>query len=119
MTTCTDEIASVLRMKGHMWQGNSHDLIGYISTAGNVSRIDSSGRWNFLEQNAWKVGDEDKEKHRTNWVGDRRQELVFIVQDLKHRNFQEILDEYLVIDKMMTLGVDRWKATIGDIMLES
>ena len=107
-----------------MWQGNSHDLIGYISTAGNVSRIESIRPddrffWSKMRGKAATKRRKNTERNRVAPFGDRRQELVFIVQDLKHRNFQEILDEYLVIDKMMTLGVDRWKATIGDIMLES
>jgi G3E family GTPase len=117
-----ETIGSVLRIKGYMWQGNSHDLIGYISTAGNVSRIDSPGRWKCLEQEAWQGSDEEKEKKRVNWVapfGDRRQELVFIGQDLKHQKIQEILDECLLSDKTMALGVDGWKATMGDVMMDA
>ena len=118
----TEMIGSILRMKGYLWQSNSHDLIGYISTAGNLSRIESPGRWACLETSSWKGSEEEKKKIRENWVspyGDRRQELVFIGQDLKHKEIQKILDDCLLPDEVMNLGVDAWKATMGDIMLDS
>jgi G3E family GTPase len=117
----TESIGSVLRMKGYMWQGNSHDLIGYISTAGNVSRIETPGRWACLEESSWKGTDEERQKIQDNWVapyGDRRQELVFIGQDLKHEKIQQILDDCLLPDETMALGVDGWKAIFGDVVLD-
>jgi len=118
----TETIGSVLRMKGYLWQANSHDLIGYISTAGNVSRIESPGRWACLEETSWRgTSPEQQKKIRENWVapyGDRRQELVFIGQDLKHEKIQQILDNCLFSDETMALGVDAWKATFGDVMLD-
>ena len=117
----TEAIGSLLRMKGYMWQGNSHDLIGYISTAGNVSRIESPGRWACLETSSYMGNPEDLEAIRKNWVvpyGDRRQELIFIGQDLKHEKIQQLLDACLFPDETMALGVDGWKATMGDVMLD-
>merc|ERR1712176_1748957 len=117
----TEMIGSILRMKGYLWQGNSHDLIGYISTAGNLSRVTSPGRWSCLEASSWKGTEEEKKKIRENWVspyGDRRQELVFIGQDLKHEKIQKILDDCLLPDETMALGVDGWKATMGDVVLD-
>ena len=118
----TETIGSLLRMKGYMWQGNSHDLIGYISTAGNLSRIESPGRWACLEESSYRGTDkEHQEKVRKNWVapyGDRRQELVFIGQDLKHEAIQKILDDCLLTDDYMATGVDSWKAIMGDVMLD-
>ena len=120
--TRTETIGSVLRMKGYLWLGNSHDLMGYISTAGNVSRIESPGRWACLKESSWRgTTPEQQKKIRENWVapyGDRRQELVFIGQDLKHERIQKILDECLFSDETMALGVDAWKATFGDVMLD-
>eukprot|EP00536_Pseudo-nitzschia_multiseries_P010826 jgi/Psemu1/67603/estExt_Genemark1.C_3450030 len=118
----TKAVGSLLRMKGYLWQGNSHDLIGYISTAGNVSRIESPGRWNCLEARFYQGSEKEQQEMRKSWVapyGDRRQELVFIGQDLKHKNIQELLDSCLLTDEQMAMGVDGWKATFGDIMLDS
>jgi G3E family GTPase len=118
----TETIGSVLRVKGYMWQGNSHDLIGYISTAGNLSRIESPGRWACLDESSYRgTSKEHQEQIRKNWVapyGDRRQELVFIGQDLKHETIQKILDDCLLTDETMALGADGWKAIMGDIMLD-
>jgi len=120
----TEALGSILRMKGYLWQGNSHDLIGYISTAGNVSRIESPGRWNCLEPKSYQGSEKEQEQNRraNNWVspyGDRRQELVLIGQDLNHKNIQELLDSCLLTDEQMAMGVDGWKAMFGDIMLDN
>ena len=64
---------------------------------------------------------EDLEAIRKNWVvpyGDRRQELIFIGQDLKHEKIQQLLDACLFPDETMALGVDGWKATMGDVVLD-
>ena len=42
--------------------------------------------------------------------GDRRQELVFIGQNLKHEIIQEILDNCLLNDEEMSLGPESWKS---------
>lgn len=117
-----ESIGSVLRLKGYMWQANSHDMMGFVSTAGNVARIDSPGTWNVLNEKAWTGSEAEKSKLRNDWVapwGDRRQELVFIGQDLKHKEIQDLLDSCLLSDDEMALGVDGWKATMGDILLGS
>mmetsp|Transcript_3589 Transcript_3589/g.9610 ORF Transcript_3589/g.9610 Transcript_3589/m.9610 type:complete len:495 (-) Transcript_3589:140-1624(-) len=120
-STRIDQIGALLRMKGYIWQATSHDFMGFISTAGNIARLDTPSVWNVLEEKYWKGTDEEKAKLRKDWVtpyGDRRQELVFIGQELNHKAIQEILDSCLLSDEEMALGVDGWKATIGDIMLD-
>uniref|UniRef100_A0A7S2EXL8 CobW C-terminal domain-containing protein n=1 Tax=Trieres chinensis TaxID=1514140 RepID=A0A7S2EXL8_TRICV len=113
-------MGAVLRVKGFLWQASSHDLVGFISTAGNVAQVSSPGSWNVLEEKAWKGTESEKMKLRKDWVdpwGDRRQELVFIGQNLKHNAIQGILDSCLLTDEEMALGVDGWKAIFGDVFL--
>ena len=114
------EIGGLFRMKGYIWQASSHDYSGFVSSAGNVAKIDSPGTWTVLEEKAWTGTDEEKASLRKDWVapfGDRRQELVFIGQGMNHQKIQEILDSCLVSDEEFDMGVDAWKAINGDILL--
>lgn len=113
---------TLLRVKGFMWMGSSHDLITSLNIAGNVARMDSPGPWNVLDMKAWKGTEEEKKVIRKNFVdpwGDRRQELVFIGKDIKHEEIQKVLDSCLCDDETMAIGVDGWKATFGDMFLDS
>merc|ERR1719432_141842 len=45
---------------------------------------------------------------------DRRQELVFIGQGLKHEVIQKLLDQSLLNDEEMVLGPEKWEETMAD-----
>ena len=49
--------------------------------------------------------------------GDRRQEIVFIGLEMNHKAIQEALDDCLLDDDEFSLGLDGWKATMGDMLL--
>jgi len=118
----TQEFGELLRSKGFLWLANRHDMCGMISHAGSVITIEFNGPWVVLEPRAWKGTETELSAVRSNWVepwGDRRQDLVFIGKDLKHDAIQKVLDSCLLTDEEMKLGVDGWKATIGDVLLES
>ena len=46
---------------------------------------------------------------------DRRQELVFIGQGLKHETIQKILDQCLLDDMEMALGPEKWEESMADV----
>lgn len=118
----SDSFGTLLRMKGFLWQASSHDLIGFVSVAGDVARLESPGTWKCLDANAYTGTDAEKARLRKDWDGDwgdRRQELVFIGQGLKHEEIQKLLDSCLLSDDEMAMGVDGWKASFGDIFLNS
>jgi len=120
MVLRSGSFGTLLRMKGFMWQASSHDFMGFISVAGNVARLDSPRTWTCLDKNAYTGTNAEKAKLRKNWAGhwgDRRQELVFIGQELKHKEIQQLLDSCLLSDDEMAMGVDGWKACFGDILL--
>jgi len=118
-----DTIGVLLRSKGFIWLANAHDLMGCISQAGNMMTVDLDGTsfWDVLNETAWKGTDPEKEVLRKKWVapyGDRRQDLVFIGQKLKHQAVQQILDNCLLTDEEMAMGIDGWKATMGDVLID-
>ena len=117
----TETMGNVLRSKGFVWMANTHDLMGVVGQAGNIVTVETPGIWNVLDYKAWLGSAEQKAALQKDWVspwGDRRQELVFIGQDLKHQVIQKILDDCLLTDEEFALGLDGWKATMGDIFLD-
>merc|ERR1719319_2024039 len=50
------------------------------------------------------------EEHK---YADRRQEIVFIGQKMKHEVIQKVLDLCLLTDGEMTLGPEKWKETMA------
>ena len=115
-----DELGFILRSKGFIWTAHTNDLMGLIGQAGNVVTIDCQTPWNALNVNAWKGTGDEKKKLRKDFVapwGDRRQEIVFIGYEMKHCKVQGMLDDCLLTDEEFALGIDGWKATMGDIFL--
>ena len=120
----TKTIGNVMRSKGFVWTSNLHDLMGSMGVAGNVVTLESSNSWTVLDPRSYDLDPKnakDVATLRKDWVapyGDRRQELVFIGQDLKHIAIQTLLDECLLTDEEFSLGVDGWKARMGDMFLD-
>jgi len=118
----TKEFGSVLRGKGFMWIAHTHDYMITYGQAGNTVAMSLEGEWNVLNTKAWTGTDEvEKASLRKDFVdlwGDRRQELVFIGHSIKHEAIQKALDQCLLTDEEFALGVDGWKATIGNVFLQ-
>ena len=116
----TKELGQLIRTKGFLWLADSHDLMTIFSHAGNLVTLAALEFWTALEPKAYRGTKEEKSKLCKDWVapwGDRRQELVFIGQNLNHKFIQALLDECLLSDDEFAMGVDYWKATMGDIVL--
>eukprot|EP00586_Coscinodiscus_wailesii_P004644 CAMPEP_0172486832 /NCGR_PEP_ID=MMETSP1066-20121228/15568_1 /TAXON_ID=671091 /ORGANISM="Coscinodiscus wailesii, Strain CCMP2513" /LENGTH=589 /DNA_ID=CAMNT_0013253033 /DNA_START=12 /DNA_END=1781 /DNA_ORIENTATION=+ len=115
-----DTIGDVLRTKGFFWSAMAHDVMCVLGQASNTIMYELDERWNVLQPKAWTGSEEEKKELRKDFCdpwGDRRQELVFIGHGMKHDVIQKVLDECLVTDEEFALGVDGWKATMGDIFL--
>jgi G3E family GTPase len=114
----------LVRSKGFLWLGNLHDMKMTYSQAGSMVTIDNSNGviWNALRKEAYSKEDtKEKKRLRANWVGpygDRRQELVFIGAGLKPEKVKKTLDQCLMTGEEYDLGIDMWKATMGDLLLD-
>lgn len=133
------DFGNLCRSKGFLWMANGHDIMGCFSQAGNIITIEATATWQVVDSKAW-AGfgpfcerdtdeklrpwtDQELQKAadiRKTWVepyGDRRQDMVFIGMDLQGAAIQKVLDCCLLTDEEMALGIDGWKATMGDILL--
>ena len=116
----TTALGQLLRSKGFLWLAHTHDLMLTLSHAGDLVTLESPGVWTALEPNAYCGSEDERAKLSKDWDGpwkDRRQELVFIGQDLHHSVVHEVLDQCLLSDEEFEMGVDYWKAIMGDAML--
>lgn len=116
----TEKFGTILRSKGFIWTAHTHDIMVSHGQAGNIVTMDLEEKWNVLDPKAWIGSDAETAPFRKGFVepyGDRRQELVFIGLNMKHDIIQKELDACLLTDDEFKIGIDGWKATIGDIFL--
>ena len=124
-------IGSVLRSKGYVWSTNCHDYkVIYQQSCNTVTIEAGDEKWDVLKRQAWSGGPPKKghghghgvksaqEIFRAKFIepwGDRRQEIVFIGNGMKHDVIQKNLDECLLTDAEYQMGVDGWKAMWGSL----
>jgi len=117
-------VGNLMRTKGFIWMPQGHDIMGVVGQAGNIIQMTFDKPWTVLDGRAYRSNTDEalKTELRKDWQtpwGDRRQELIFIGQNLNHTEIQSILDSCLMTDAEFAMGVDGWKATLGDILLSN
>jgi G3E family GTPase len=116
-------MGQLLRSKGFIWIATSHDIIGSWQQAGNVTRLEAESAWMCETREMWEdtpsaelILQDMKQPNGVEWkYSDRRQELVFIGQGLKHETIQKILDKCLLDDKEMKMGPEKWGEAFADV----
>ena len=102
----------LLRSKGFFWLASKPMDAGSWSQAGGLMRHGYAGRWwRHVPQEQWPQDDESVAAIRKNWAGDTgdcRQELVFIGQNIDFAKLTAELDDCLLTEDEMALGVDGW-----------
>lgn len=102
----------LLRSKGFFWLASQYQSAGSWSQAGGLMRHGHAGRWwRFVPQSQWPQDDEGLQLIMKNWdkqVGDCRQELVFIGQNIDFALLREELDACLLDDLEMQAGPSAW-----------
>jgi len=103
----------LLRSKGFFWLASKANDAGNWSQAGGLMRHGFAGRWwRFVPKNQWPQDQESTAAIMKNWipsVGDCRQELVFIGQNIDFLQLTAELDACLLTDAEMAAGVEGWR----------
>jgi len=110
------EWAGLLRSKGYFWLATRHDMIGLWSQAGGSAEYRPVGYWWAAASEL--PGDEEMLRSiRAEWqepYGDRRQQLVYIGQNLPKEAMQGELRKCLLNDREMASGPAEWKECLRD-----
>ncbi|MBV4461182.1 zinc metallochaperone GTPase ZigA [Pseudomonas sp. COR58] len=103
----------LLRSKGFFWLASKPADAGSWSQAGGLMRHGFAGRWwRFVPKEQWPQDRESTAAIMENWtasVGDCRQELVFIGQDIDFAQLTADLDDCLLSDAEMAVGAQGWR----------
>ncbi|MFC7421812.1 zinc metallochaperone GTPase ZigA [Iodobacter arcticus] len=106
------EWPGVLRSKGFFWLASRPDFAGSWSQAGGACRHEAGGYWwASVPKKHWPEDDEQIAEIMERWddhFGDRRQEIVFIGQDIDEVGFRARLNHCLLSEKELVLGVEQW-----------
>jgi len=119
----SETMGELLRSKGFLWIATSHNIIGGWQQAGNVLRLEAESPWMCEIRHVWEdtpsealVLQDMKQSNGEEYkYSDRRQEIVFIGQGMKHEAIQKILDQCLLNDEEMALGPEKWEETMAGV----
>ena len=110
---------SIIRSKGLFWVASRPDQALIWSQAGGSLRADSAGVWwssmPFEQRSRYMVFVENQEEIESDWhkdFGDRKNELVFIGQDMDEKLIREQLDACLASEPEIADG--SWKKGYED-----
>jgi len=107
----------VLRSKGFFWLATQPRVVGEWSQAGGACNYQPAGLWwAEIPQAEWPTTPEALEDISLHWqdgIGDRRQELVIIGQNMDEAHLRSRLDACLATDSELAFGATLWK-TVTD-----
>ncbi|MDW2776984.1 GTP-binding protein [Pseudomonas sp. YQ_6] len=107
----------LLRSKGYFWLASRHREIGLLVHSGQRFQWDYVGHWwNFIDTSQWPQDKYRLQGIMAKWdsiVGDCRQELVFIGQDLDTQTLQRELDHCLLSVEEIAIGPLAWARLPG------
>jgi G3E family GTPase len=107
------DFRGVIRSKGHFWLATRMDQAGSWAQASRVARFDQAGFWWAAVSKAqWPDTSEFTAYLHDIWnepFGDRRQEIVFIGQNMNREKIEAQLNAALLTDEEMRLGETAWR----------
>ncbi len=108
----------LLRSKGFFWLATRHAMIGEWSQAGGTAEYRPIGYWwAAVPKKYWPESDDTIREILKEWkepYGDRRQELVYIGQNLPKEEMKAALDECLLTADEMRSDEKYWAAHFSD-----
>ncbi len=103
----------VIRSKGFFWSATHPGFVYLWSQAGGACNIEVTGPWwASVPQSRWPEHPEERERILANWhgsYGDRRQQIVFIGQNIDEDRVRSELDACLLTDAELALKPEGWK----------
>jgi len=106
-------IPGTLRAKGFFWIATRPDWMVAWAQAGQMLEIQPVGHWYAATPEAqWMLDEDGRAQLEMLWhpeLGDRRQELAIIGQDLDRDAIVAMLDACLLTEAEMALGADAWQ----------
>lgn len=106
-------INGVIRSKGYFWLATRNEFALMFNIAGKILEYTIAGYWyGTLSEEEIKENEEMWEQLQDVWVepyGDRRQEIVFIGNNYDKQLLTQALDDALLTDEEMKLGIEEWK----------
>ncbi|MCG8519178.1 MAG: zinc metallochaperone GTPase ZigA [Pseudomonadales bacterium] len=107
----------LIRSKGYFWLASRPEVAGHWSQAGGMARYGRAGLfWQGVPEQYWPADAESRQAILSGWeepFGDRRQELVFIGQNLDTEWLRQRLDDCLLDDDQLAAGEAFWR-TLND-----
>ena len=108
----TSDLPGVIRAKGFFWLATRMDWAGAWQLAGAVGRHEAAGFWwAAVPRDRWPDDPEWRAGVRKLWrapYGDRRQEIVFIGQNMDEAGIRRELDRALVTEAEFAMGPAAW-----------
>ncbi len=115
------QFGTLIRSKGYFWLATRPDFAGQWSQAGGMARYGYGGMfWQATSKSQWPRDPEYLASIEKTWCepfGDRRQELVFIGQNLDKKAMIQALDDCLLSEEQAALGLEYWQ-TLTDPFTE-
>lgn len=104
---------NLLRSKGFFWLATRPDTVGSWSQAGGIMHHGFAGLfWAAVPEAQWPEEPEAIDQIMRRWAhpyGDRRQEIVFIGQNMDVAAARAALDACLLSDAELSLGASGWR----------
>lgn len=103
----------LIRSKGYFWLASRPHFAGQWNQAGGIARYGFAGAfWESVPRESWPDNEDYLASIQQNWeepFGDKRQELVFIGQDLDRQEIIKALDSCLLDQSEFAAGETHWQ----------